>query len=62
MKQEVSLCELQPKGHCLTSMRQPSGNFKLPDSYNTESLFGNHRQQLLSYVTLTLLLRRWSCF
>jgi len=50
MKQEVSLCELQPKGHCLTSMRQPSGNFKLPDSYNTESLFGNHRQQLLSYV------------
>lgn len=58
MKQEVSLCELQPKGHCLTSMRQPSSNFKLPDSYNAESIFGGHRQQLLSNVTLTFLLRR----
>lgn len=58
MRQEISLCELQPKGHCLTSMRQLSSNFKLPDSYNAESILGGHRQQLLSYVTLTLLLRR----
>lgn len=40
MRQEISLCELQPKGHCLTTMRQPSSNFRLPDSYNAESIFG----------------------
>ena len=58
MRQEISLCELQPKGHCLTSMRKLSSNFKLPDSYNAESILGGHRQQLLSNVTLTFLLRR----
>ena len=40
MRQEISLCELQPKGHCLTSMRKLSSNFKLPDSYNAESILG----------------------
>lgn len=55
MRQEISLCELQPKGHCLTSMRQLSSNFKLPDSYNAESILGGHRQQLLSNVTITFL-------
>lgn len=58
MRQEISLCELQPKGHCLTSMRKLSSNFKLPDSYNAESILGGHRQQLLSNVTITFLLRR----